>query len=164
MQMYDIDFKVKYYQIENELLNKVQLGEDGYTKDDIYIVCEKLYLDEFCSVFNATNPYDDNIDKGLQYVLQIMSKNPEFVSLLSEIKTLLMFDKSDTTDYTEEEKESYNYNANYIIMLAAFSFPIFHIMHKCVCQQIKTGKLSLESLDILKEGIIKYISSRNNKE
>ena len=30
--MYKTDFKVKYYQIETELLEKVNSGEDGYTK------------------------------------------------------------------------------------------------------------------------------------
>lgn len=158
--MYKTDFKVKYYQIEAELLEKVNSGEDGYTKDDIFIVCEKLYRDELSSVFDATGPLDTNINNGIEYVLEAMKKNNDFVSLLNEISDFFMLNKTDQSCSTVEEIENYRYNVDFIIMLAAFSFPVFHIMHKCVCSKLTKNEISHELLDVLKECIIKYMSSK----
>ena len=41
--MYNTDFKVKYYDIEKELITKYDNEPDGeYTKQDIFDVCNKL--------------------------------------------------------------------------------------------------------------------------
>jgi len=158
--MYKTDFKVKYYQIETELLEKVNSGEDGYTKDDIFIVCEKLYRDELSSVFDDEGPLDATINNGIEHVLELMGKNDDFVSLMNEISDFFMFDKSDQSSSTVEEIQNYKYNVDFIIMLAAFSFQVFHIMHKCVCSQLTKNEISHELLDVLKECIIKYMSSK----
>jgi hypothetical protein len=160
--MYNKDFKVKYFQIESELLEKVNAGEDGYAKDDIFVICEKLYRDELASVFDGpdTLTLDDNISNGIEYVLKLMGKNDDFVSLLNEISDFFMFEQSDQTSSSIEEMLNYKCNVNFIIMLAAFSFPVFHIMHKCVCSQLTKNEISPELLDILKESIIKYMNSK----
>ena len=114
--MYNINFDVKYNSIENELLEKIKLGETDYSKEDIQIICEKLYNDEFTSVFFSENIFDDKIDDGIKYIMEEMIKNIKFVSLLNEIKGLLMFDqasdKNNTYDYpifTEcDEIKTYN--------------------------------------------------------
>ena len=41
-----------------------------YNKEDILLICDKLYRDELISVFNASNLLDDKIDNGMKYVLE----------------------------------------------------------------------------------------------
>ena len=151
--MYNINFDVKYNLIENELLEKIKLGETDYSKEDIQIICEKLYNDEFNSVFFSENIFDDKIDDGIKYIMEEMIKNFEFVSLLNEIKGLLMFDQA------SDKNNTYDYNSNYIIILATLSYPVFHIMHNCIKQQLTNKNIDENLLVQLKEALIKYISN-----
>lgn len=155
MTQYNINFNVKYYEIEKELLEKVVNDEMEYSIEDIKVVCDKLYTDELTTVFYSENILDDKIDEGIKYILEVMFKNSDFVKLSNEIKELLMFNKaSDTND-------TYDYNANYIVILATFSFPVFWVMHKCICQQLTNKNIDNNLLVMLKEQLIKYISNNS---
>lgn len=155
MTQYNINFNVKYYEIEQELLEKVVNGEMEYSIEDIKVVCDKLYTDELINVFYSENILDDKIDEGIKYILEVMFKNSDFIKLTNEIKELLMFNKaSDTND-------TYDYNSNYIVILATFSFPVFWIMHKCICQQLTNENIDNNLLVMLKEQLIKYISNNS---
>jgi len=155
MTQYNINFNVKYYEIEQELLENIRNGEMGYSVEDIKVLCNKIYEDEIASVFFAENKLDDKIDEGIKYILELMFKNSDFVKLSNEIKELLMFNKaSDTND-------TYDYNANYIVILATFSFPVFWVMHKCICQQLTNENIDNSLLVMLKEQLIKYISNNS---
>ena len=91
--MYNTDFKVKYYDIEQELLFKLLNKSDNqntsdneytsenssdndkdneYTSDDIITICDKLYRDEVLSVFYAESILDDKLDKNMQDILDQM--------------------------------------------------------------------------------------------
>ncbi len=153
MTQYNIDFKVKYYDIEQELLENIKNGETGYTEEDINVLCNKLYDDELTSTFFAENKLDDKIDEGMKYILEAMFKNSDFVKLANEIKELLMFNNASDTD------DTYEYNANYIVILASFSFPVFWVMHKCICQQLTNGNIDNNLLVQLKDQLVNYISN-----
>ena len=75
--MYKTDFKVKYHDIEQELIEKNK-STCEYDNQDILDICEKLYRDEFISVFDAENIYDDKIDIGMKYVYNKLILNKEF--------------------------------------------------------------------------------------
>lgn len=155
MTQYNINFNVKYYEIEKELLEKVVNGEMEYSIEDIKVVCNKLYTDELTNVFYSENILDDKIDEGIKYILEVMFKNSDFVKLSNEIKELLMFNKASDINNT------YDYNANYIVILATFSFPVFWVMHKCICQQLTNENIDNNLLVMLKEQLIKYISNNS---
>ena len=155
MTQYNIDFKVKYYDIEQELLENIKNGETGYTEEDINVLCNKLYDDELTSTFFAENKLDDKIDEGMKYILEAMFKNSDFVKLANEIKELLMFNNASDTD------DTYEYNANYIVILATFSYPIFWVMHKCICQQLTKQNIDENLLVQLKDQLVNYISNNS---
>jgi hypothetical protein len=47
---YNTQFCFKYHTIQADLLAKVDRGEnDGYTREDVLDICDKLYMDELCS-------------------------------------------------------------------------------------------------------------------
>ena len=68
--LYNIHFKVKYFDIQEELLAKLDgRGDDNeeYTRQDVLDICYKLYTDELCSVFHVENILDKSF---IQEVLQ----------------------------------------------------------------------------------------------
>ncbi len=146
--MYNINFNVKYFNIEQELLAK-----NEHTKEDIGCICEHLYTHELSSVFYAESIIDDKIDKGLEDITEILYENLNFVSLANEIKGILYLNEND--DY-----ETYVRNSNYIVILASFSYPVFHIMHKCIVQQLTNKSIEQKLLDELKICLENYILSK----
>ena len=149
--MYNVDFEVKYKDIENELLAKIagfeakeknkrgiqtdKLGKLGYTVADVHLICEKLYRDELLSVF-----YDNLEDDKLRSIEQIMFKNTEFMAV------------ANTFHDSQYHFSAESGNAFFLF----FNYDLFHILHKCICDQIKTEKVSPNLLEELRTQIEKF--------
>ena len=97
--MYNTKFKVKYHDIEEELVLKLKVKtpqeyeensdeEHEYSNQDVLDICNKLYIDEFISVFGADNILDDKIDLGMKYVFHKMCMNTEFNNMIEEISQI----------------------------------------------------------------------------
>ena len=187
--MYNTDFEVKYYDIEQELIfklkNKTDISNSNnneepdnhsiedeeaqddyeYTSDDIITICDKLYCDELLSVFYAESIFDDKLDKNMQYVLDQLNSNPEFKYIFDETKHLLYLHELDQTkNLTEEQKNIVKDNYDYVVLLTLFSQTLFYITHKCVCQQLTTGTVDKNLLNELKILTIEVLNDKNKKE
>ena len=109
--MYNIDFKVKYQDIQEELVLKLKKKpekeydpkvnenpddeyEYEYSNQDVLDVCDKLYRDELCSVFYAENILDDKIDQGMTYVLEKMLVNSDFKNIIDKMRELLYLNET----------------------------------------------------------------------
>ena len=169
--MYDTKFIVRYHDIQEELvliLKKEEEEEkyDQYSSQDILDICNKLYRDELCSVFYAEDIMDDKIDKGMRTVFDIMLVNPDFKAIIDKMKELLLLRESknlelelelgsvnlDTINLESVNLESVNLDTiNLEILLTLFSENIFYITHKCICQQITTGHIDTDLLEILNQ-------------
>lgn len=182
--MYNTNFKVKYHEIEEELVYKLKVkdtdtgtgtdttatcikaDEDDspdleyeYSNQDIIDICHKLYIDEICSVFYTENILDDKIDQGMKYVVEKMVLNPDFKSIVDQMKELLYFNAhSDSVILSEEHKNNLRENSDFIIIVTLFSEQLFYITHKCVCQQINTGHIDNELLNELNQHTIKVLT------
>ena len=159
--MYDTKFIVRYHNIQEELvliLKKEEEEEnyDQYSSQDILDICNKLYRDELCSVFYAEDIMDDKIDKGMRTVFDIMLVNPDFKAIIDKIKELLLLRESKNVEL-ELESDTVNLESvnlatiNLEILLTLFSENIFYITHKCICQQITTGHIDTDLLEILNQ-------------
>jgi hypothetical protein len=151
--MYDTKFIVKYHDIQEDLNIILKEKEDQYSSQDILDICNKLYRDELCSVFYAEDIIDDKIDKGMQTVFDIMLVNPDFKAIIDKKKELLLLKETKNVELGLELEsdtinlESVNLDAvNLEILLTLFSENIFYITHKCICQQITTGRIDTELL------------------
>ena len=96
--MYNTVFKVKYNDIEKELIDKLNFKnpetnsdeEYEYSNQDVLDICNKLYRDELLSVFCAEDLSDDKLDKGMSYVYEIMMINERFNDIINEMETTLI--------------------------------------------------------------------------
>jgi hypothetical protein len=163
--MYNTQFKVKYYDIKQELLAKIvsietesgaehDLG-DAYSVDDVNTVCDKLYKDEITSVFNAENIYDDKIDIGMKTIMsKMIVENEDFNHCIQVIKDNLQ--KYYDGNFSSEEFDDDSFNC--IVRLTLFSEPVFHLAHKCICQHLLEGRIDEYLVNELKETIASTIN------
>jgi hypothetical protein len=167
--MYDTKFIVRYHDIQEELdlilkkeeeeergVRGVPVEYDQYSSQDILDICNKLYRDELCSVFYAEDIMDEKIDKGMKTVFDIMLVNPDFKSIIDKMKELLLLRESQKLELESGldtvNLESVNLDTiNLEILLTLFSENIFYITHKCICQQITTGHIDTDLLEILNQ-------------
>ena len=154
--MYNTQFKVKYNDIETELVEKLNNMETTeYNLEDVSDICSKLYRDELMTVFDVNFILDDRIDKGMKNVYEIMMTNSNFKQLA--------YDLEDT--YFEEfiqNKEEKEQQVRQLLLMILFSQNIFYIMHKCICQQIELNTIDDDLLVTLKQKCIESLLSLKN--
>jgi hypothetical protein len=154
---YNTDFKIKYHEIEQELLEKNKSTSE-FNNQDILDICEKLYRDEFISVFDAENLYDDKIDFGMKYVYNKLILNKEFNNFFEEIKNILFTHESiNTPELNDEQRVNFTNNSDFIILLSLFSQPNFYITHTCICQQFKSETIDNDLINDLKNNTIQLL-------
>ena len=167
--IYNTDFKVKYHDIQEDLLsnfnnnnNNNNVLETEYSEEDIFDVCNKLYKDEIASVFFAEDILDDKIDIGMKTVLDNLLVNTEFQIIFDELKSHFIDYISD--DDSDDDHDNYNnsqeiHNINLLVCLTLFSNKIFYITHKCVCQQLVVGLIDNNLLELLREAVLKSLTN-----
>ena len=157
--MYNTGFEVKYHDIMEELTYKLKNNPDNkeedcvyeYTSQDILDICDKLYMDELCSVFYSEDILDDKIDRGMKYVFEKMLDNQEFKIFFNKMKDSYFNETFVDLELTEEEKQTLRNNSHTMVILNLFSKEFFYITHKCICQQINTGVIEPSLIDKLNE-------------
>ena len=151
--MYDTKIIVKYYDIENELLDIFSKKKDecDYTKEDIHDICNKLYRDELLTVFGLETFDDVALLCKLDIIYTKMNKNDEFKQILNEVAEQCL--KEILTFNNNYEKENAIKN---IILTNLCSQDLFHMFHKCICQQIETSTIEKELLQELKNKLFAF--------
>lgn len=149
--MYNTDFKVKYFDIREELLCKLTSNSETYsiyTEEDILDICNKLYRDELTCVFYAEDITDDKIDSGIKFISEKMMANHEFNIVLNELRIKY---HNWMSSFPVDSDNKDHQNIDFIIFLTLFSNKIFYIMHKCICQQLLVEKIDHDLLTELKK-------------
>ena len=153
--MYNTKFKVKYNDIEKELLSQEDLVKQyNYTSQDIMDICNKLYRDEFLSVFGLEYFENDKINEMITIVYDKMMTNMEFKQIIDDILDILQFCCKEPflniNMPLKKEKEEEEEIKKQIIVTTLFSQHLFYITHKCICQQLELGTIDNELLVELK--------------
>lgn len=165
--MYNTQFKVKYNEIEEELIHKLKVNSDQdyednsdeeheYSSEDVIDICNKLYRDELLSVFGSDDFTDDKLNQGMKYVDEKMSSNIEFNNIMDEIKQILAKTFFKNEIQPDENKES----IRALILITLFSQNIFYITHKCICQHIETSIIDEHLLVQLRKHSIDLIQKQ----
>jgi hypothetical protein len=188
---YNIHFKVQYYDIEQELLNKKQnedknkklsnlededeqedeqeeeeelnnLEEDyeneeyEYSKEDILDICNKLYRDELLSVFGLDMLNINKLDDGMYHIYDIMMENEKFNKIMIEM--IKVFDNLRVKQPSNFDKETL---IKQTILITLFSPELFHITHKCICQQIESGTMNDDLLDVIRKNTVEIFTKQD---
>ena len=108
--MYNTQFKVKYNDIETELVEKLNNKETTeYNLEDVSDICSKLYRDELMTVFDVHNIFDDKLDQGMKNIYQIMIRNEKFKQITDDLINAYLQEfiktKEREREAEEEEKE-----------------------------------------------------------
>ena len=91
--MYNTKFQVKYNDIEKELMSKIELDKEcSYSCRDVLDVCNKLYRDEFLSVFGLEYFENDKINNMIANVYDKMMTNIEFKEIIDNISNFCFKD------------------------------------------------------------------------
>lgn len=139
--MYNTQFQVKYNNIEQELLiNCEKNKESEYTKQDVLDICDKLYRDELSSVFLGTETDIDT--NSIDYINAEIIKLYDTTLIYTQIKYLIK-EVSETCFGNIIKNEESKKTIEHIILNALFSRQLFHITHKCICQQLDSGAIEL---------------------
>jgi len=151
--MYNTKFQVKYYNIEKELLSKINVVQYQYSHQDVLDICNKLYRDELLSVFELEFFEDDKMNEMIKNVYNILMINVEFKKIIDEMLQFcfkdFFLDKIEDIplNLKQENEESIK---KQIILTTLFSQHLFYITHKCICQQLELGTIDNELLVELK--------------
>jgi hypothetical protein len=150
MNFYNINFEVKYNTIREELLEKKQNEITEYNEDELFTICTNLYQHELINVFYGSSLLDDKIDKGIQKVYDnYLSKYEPFMQLLNNSKLHLFNynnDNDNSIHLSSIQKENFEKNSSYFLLLMLFSENIFYLTHLCICQLIKNYRIELALL------------------
>jgi len=158
---YNTQFKVKYNDIKEELINKLKQKtseEHEYSIEDVLDICNKLYIDELLSVFNIEDLNDDKIDNDIKYIYNIMMTNENFNLIINEMLILNTNEFDKNKEFTSEQQE----NLKQLVLTSLFSQHLFHITHKCICQQIETGLIDNELLVELRKYSIDLLKNKSD--
>lgn len=179
--MYNTQFKVKYNDIEKELLIKYKQTnkddtlvekdddvekddgsvEEGIPVKDILDICNKLYRDELLSVFGLQELDEEKMSASMDEVYDKMIQNIEFKKLMDDLKKLYIKEYllNETLDTKEDEEEDDTYqDLTKILLTSLFVQPLFYITHKCICQQFETGIIDNDLLVELRKNSIDLIN------
>jgi hypothetical protein len=144
--MYNLDFIVKYKQIEEDLIKKIDAGENEYSREDVYNICDELYRNELLAVFYGKNFEEKNINKSIDDLWNKLKDCPDFL-------TILHFYKKKTDTYT-------NYsNEDVYIFTEMFNYHLFYLIHPFIQKILRYMGINTNTN---KEEIESYILSLKN--
>jgi hypothetical protein len=152
---YDTNFKVRYYDIETELITKIKnrLPENadlGYNIQDVMDICSKLYKDELTAVFGAVDIYDSKLPDGFKFLEDLLNSHPVIKEIIDEM-TQICINEIILENGSIENREEKEKDIREIIVITLFSQHLFHITHVCVCQLLETGKIDEAVITKLKK-------------
>jgi hypothetical protein len=165
LYMYNTNYQVKYHFIKNELLNKLnnlqkQLKENKevdeqdykYNEEDIELICNKLYCDEYVSVFNASSIFDDIIDINMRKIYNLIITHITFKQLIDVINTEL------TNKYNIiNNDEVDDVDNKYFIFISLFKCETFYLIHQIICTFLTRQYIDNDLLVQLEKEVVKHL-------
>jgi hypothetical protein len=113
-------------------------------------ICHKLYKDEFLSVFYVNEFSDDIFNINMDFVQNNMKENESFTRIINEIVELTIKQKVNSINKN---------NLVDLIFISLFSQQLFHITHKCICQQIELGLIDDKLLGDLRKHSVDVLNT-----
>jgi hypothetical protein len=116
--MYNLDFIVKYKQIEEDLIEKIDAGENEYSREDVYSICDELYRNELLAVFCGKFEKNISID-------ELWNKLKEYPDFL----TIFHFYKKD------------RHQDDVYIFIEMFNYHLFYLIHPFIQKLLRNSEI-----------------------
>jgi hypothetical protein len=116
-------------------------------------------------VFNADDILDDKIDEGMKWVLDKMLINLDIKTIVEDMEKIVGMQNIDLEEIGLDDNVKVS-NEEYVcivVNLILFSEQLFHITHKCICQQLNSGNIDNKLLEQLKEETLNFFVSREEE-
>jgi hypothetical protein len=137
--LYNIEIDVKYKNIEEELVQKIDNHQNadldldldlGYTKEDVLEICDELYRHEMLLVFEVNNISDKKVQSILSNIWIKIQNYPEFVKVIKKYnEKLCQMDIEQT-------------------FILLFNYTYFYNIHKCIVCMYNNLSMEKELLDL----------------
>ena len=129
--MYNLNFEVKYKNIEEELIHKIELGqnkdenyEDSYEKEDVLDICQEIYQHEFLNVFELEEFDDNEINNCVNGLWIEMSENKILLDIIEKTKESVC---KEFGHYVELENDYiFRTSSRYDIVTSSLKFVVCH--------------------------------------
>ena len=116
--MYNLDFIVKYKSIEEDLIKKIEEGENMYSKEDVYTICEELYRHELLSVLYVDHLDDIKLNTSITDTWKKIKNNSHFLTIFE------LYKKKIYINYHLIEDE--------YIFTEMFNYHLFYLIHPII--------------------------------
>ena len=158
--MYNTNFIVKYHEIETELaINALNDDEcdfsegENYSLNDIKLITDELYANEYLRAFNAIDYLDENIDINLRKIYTSLCSDEVFKNYIDEL----------TNHYIEQyckfcaiDGQNDIDDINYCCFISLFSKELFHITHRLICHFLNFNEINNDIFDEIKLKHLKF--------
>lgn len=134
---YDTELTIKYKEIEEELLEKInnrQIGKEntkktdlGYTEEDVLQICNELYKHELLLVFQVDNISNKRVGDTVSELWEKVKENIQFLDVIKLYKN-----KLSQMDLEQTFTLMFNYN-------------LFYSLHKCIVSLLRFNNSQRES-------------------
>ena len=120
-----------------------------YTEEDVKEICQTIYQTELCKAFHVETYLDESINLVMQKVFEeLFSQNNKFIGLLYKVRKTYSGDDFNDLEDSDDDSEEINSFNNFLFCML-FSYDLFHVMHKAICEQLTQGSISDDILDEL---------------
>jgi hypothetical protein len=136
--MYNLDFIVKYKQIEEDLIKKIDAGENEYSREDVYSICDELYRNELIAVFYGKKFEEKKINRSIDDLWNKLKEYPDLLTVFNFYKTHTNSSDKDVYIFTE-----------------MFSYHLFYLIHPFIKELFRnTDKEQIENYIISLQNVI----------
>ena len=146
--MYNIQFKVKYNDIQQELIEKINTAVSTntmhtcqYTCSDVELICTELYVHELGEVVGIGNSYvrtkleditPEQILKAIKKLQIPVLTHAQFSKLIALVIPYIC--KYDDTLITSGNTDSISQYCHTHAIMFLFSMQMFYLIHECIYQ------------------------------
>jgi hypothetical protein len=137
--MYKTDLKLKYFMYDNDLISHLENKDSFKSIEESLDLSEEKFRIEMLEVFSVTDICDEKINTIINEIYEKFKTDENMIAILKKM----------ATSFFSEDAE--------LGLMVGFSYNYFYLMHPCICDLLKDGKISEENFNLLKKSVDKNI-------
>jgi len=137
--MYKTEITLKYFMYDNELKSIYENLESYKNVEEDLDLSEEKYRIEMLELFGVKDICDNKINEIINDIYEKMKIDENMIEILQKMANI----------FCSEDAE--------LGLVVGFSYNYLYLLHPCVCDLLKDGKISEENFTTLKNALDKNI-------